>query len=228
MQETATDPYIRLDRLAQHYGTDKASTHHDYTRVYGSVLADRIDTVRGLLELGVGGKNYRGVVGSSLQTWRDFLPHAQIVGVDIDPAAAGDYGDRITVVIGDQTRRSVLEKALGFIPSPDVIIDDGSHINTLTIASFHYLFGRLSPGGIYVIEDTQCASELRLGNYRTQIEVFVLEIMRAIETNGRIMTRRNAADFYKISEDYVLTELERWVDSISIHRGLYIIRKRSR
>lgn len=218
--------YKELDAIALSYGTDKASNHHDYTRIYAEALRDRTESIRGLIEIGIGGKNYRGVVGSSLKTWRDFLPNAEIVGIDIDPAALGDYGERVSVVIGDQTRKSVLEKALSHTPSADVIIDDGSHMNTLTIASFRYLFPKLTPGGLYFIEDTQCGSELRLGNYRTQLEDFILEMIRSIEMNGRIVTKRNTADFGKISSDFVMSEYERWVESISIHRGVYIIKKR--
>ena len=37
----------------------------------------------------------------------------------------------------------------------DIIIDDGSHINEHVIRTFQYLFPKLKPGGIYVVEDTQ-------------------------------------------------------------------------
>lgn len=34
-----------------------------------------------------------------------------------------------------------------------MIVDDGSHIPSHQMASWHYLFKTLKPGGIYVIED---------------------------------------------------------------------------
>lgn len=217
-----------LDALATRYGTDKASGHHDYVSIYERYFGSLTGTTRGLLEIGVGGVNYRGVVGSSLKMWADYFPQAQVVGIDIDPSAAGDYGQRIQVVIGDQTRRSVLDRALSLLPAADIIIDDGAHMNVLTIATFEYLFPKLRPGGIYVIEDTVCTGELRLGNTRTQMEDFLLGLLRGLEANGRILTKKNTADFYKIHQDYVLNVYERWVDSVSLHRGLYVVQKRDR
>jgi hypothetical protein len=41
------------------------------------------------------------------------------------------------------------------IGCPDVIIDDGSHINEHVLTSFNILFPILAANGLYVIEDTQ-------------------------------------------------------------------------
>lgn len=220
--------YNVLDDLAKKYGTDKSSIHHNYTKVYAALFQEIVQDVTGILELGVGGKNYRGVAGSSLMMWRDYFPKATVVGVDIDPGAQGDYGERVEVVIGDQTRRSVLNAAIEKVPNLDIIVDDGAHINTLTISSFQFLFPKLRPGGFYVIEDTQCGSEMRLGNTRIQMEDFIIEIVRGIETNGRILTKGNSADFDKISKDYILNPLERWVESMTLYRGLYVLKKREK
>lgn len=219
---------MTLDEYAIEYGTDKASTHHNYTAIYDRTFAPVKDSTNGVLEIGIGGKNYKGVVGSSLKMWASYFTNAQIVGVDIDKSADLDYGDRITAVIGDQTRRSVLEKALKILPSVDIIIDDGAHINNLTVATFEYLWPRLRPGGIYVIEDTVCVGELRLGNTRAQTEQLILTLLRGLELNGRIMAKGNNADFYKINPDYVMNDYERWVESVELYRGVYIIRKREK
>ncbi|MCA1439327.1 class I SAM-dependent methyltransferase [Ensifer sp. IC4062] len=216
-----------LDEYALEYGTDKASNHHNYTAIYDRVFSPVREQTRGILEIGIGGANYKGVAGSSLKMWASYFPNAKVAGIDKDPSAYADYGDRITAVIGDQTRRSVLEKALSFLPSIDIIIDDGSHVNNLTIATFEYLWKRLRPGGIYVIEDTLCASELKFGNVRSQLDELLITLIRALETNGRIMTKGNNANFYNISEDYVLNDYERWVESIELYRGIYVIRKRT-
>lgn len=219
---------MTLDEYALKYGTDKASSHHNYTEIYERVFSSVRESTRGLLEIGIGGVNYKGVAGSSLKMWESYFAKARIVGIDIDPSSNKDYGDRISVVIGDQTKRSTLDKALNMLPSVDVIIDDGSHINNLTIASFEYLWPRLRAGGVYVIEDTVCVGELRLGNTRAQTEQLVLMLLRGLEVNGRIMAKGNAADFYKINSDYCLNEYERWVESVELYRGVYVIRKRPR
>lgn len=226
IETRALDAYAQLDEMAKRYGTDKSSAHHNYTKIYAGLFENIRSQVEGLLELGVGGKHYKGVAGSSLMMWRDFFPRAKVVGVDIDPSAQGDYGDRVDVVVGDQTRRSTINSAVEKLPRLDIVIDDGAHINNLTISSFQFLFPKLVPGGWYVIEDTQCGGEMRLGNYRTQMEDFLLEIVRGVETNGRILTKGNSADFEKISKDYILNPLERWVEYLSIYRGVYVIKKR--
>lgn len=41
------------------------------------------------------------------------------------------------------------------IGNPEIIIDDGSHINEHVIETFKFLFPLLKVGGIYVVEDTQ-------------------------------------------------------------------------
>jgi hypothetical protein len=219
---------VTLDEFAIEYGTDKASTHHNYTEIYERVFSSVRETTKGLLEIGIGGVNYKGVAGSSLRMWAGYFSNAHVVGVDIDPTADKDYGERVSVVIGDQTRRSVLDKALKLLPSVDIIVDDGAHINNLTVATFEYLWPRLRPGGIYIIEDTVCVGELRLGNTRAQTEQLVLTLLRGLEVNGRIMAKGNAADFYKINPDYVMNDYERWVESVELYRGVYVIRKRAK
>ncbi|PDT53517.1 MULTISPECIES: class I SAM-dependent methyltransferase [Sinorhizobium] len=226
MQETMQD--LTLDELAIRFGTDKSSKHHNYTRVYQSEFASRRQTTRGVIEIGIGGQTYKGTAGASLRMWAEYFSNANVVGIDIDPSTEANYGERIHAVIGDQTRRSVLDKAIGLVPSVDVVIDDGAHQNNLTIATFEYLFQYLRPGGVYVIEDTLCSGEQQFSNVRSEMESFVVNILRNIETNGRILTKRNNADFRKIPSDFVMNVYEKWVESITIYRGLYFIRKRSR
>ena len=63
-----------LSRIARAYGTDKAFPHQ-FTPLYDSVLGPARQDVRRLLEVGVLG-------GSSLRMWRDYMPNAEIVGLD--------------------------------------------------------------------------------------------------------------------------------------------------
>jgi hypothetical protein len=140
-----------LDALAQrHYGagdaTRKAPT---YWRTYEGLLSRRRFENLKILELGVWS-------GASLLIWRDYLPNAVIVGVDILPAPASVAGqDRIHVIQGSQDDPSVLGQASAIAGGPfDLIVDDASHIGYLTKRSFQDLFPRaLAPGGFYVIED---------------------------------------------------------------------------
>jgi hypothetical protein len=101
-----------------------------------------------LLEMGVW-------KGDSLAMWRDAFPHASIVGIDLDPPEL-DLGPRVHVITGNQSDVELLglvraEHAPGGF---DVIIDDASHIGSLSAKSLKALYPQhLKPGGLYIIED---------------------------------------------------------------------------
>lgn len=96
--------------------------------------------------------------GGSLQLWKGVLgPHAQIVGIDINPECKGYEEDQIAVRIGDQANEAFLEEVLKEFGMPDIVLDDGSHKMTDMHASFQFLYPRISPVGIYMIEDLHTA-----------------------------------------------------------------------
>ena len=143
-----------LSEIGRRHGTDKADAAHcafgySYLDVYETYFTSRRDEPLRLLEIGVR-------QGASLRTWAEYFPNAAVWGLDIDPACArhgGGDGGRVHVAIGSQDDeallRSLCDRAGGF----DIVIDDGSHINELTLASFATLFPRLNRGGTYIIED---------------------------------------------------------------------------
>jgi O-antigen biosynthesis protein len=110
-----------------------------------------------LLEIGV--QN-----GGSLQVWSKYLPRGStIVGIDIDPACVRLLMEAdISIRVGDATDPVALNNMLGDAEF-DVIIDDGSHHSNQVIATFEACFKRLSPGGLYVIEDLHCSYDASHG-----------------------------------------------------------------
>jgi tetratricopeptide (TPR) repeat protein len=58
----------------------------------------------------------------------------------------------VAIEIGSQDDPELLQR-LCADGAPTIVIDDGSHNDKHRIATFEYLFPRLAPGGIYVIED---------------------------------------------------------------------------
>jgi hypothetical protein len=112
-----------------------------------------------LLEIGV-------LDGNSIRTWKDYFPKGEICGLDIDPACKSNEEGRISIAIGSQDDAELLESAFPGVDF-DVIVDDGSHINTFTIASFQFLFhNRLVPGGFYIIEDLACTYDQLQSNHQ--------------------------------------------------------------
>jgi len=87
--------------------------------------------------------------------WRDGLPRATIVGVDLEPPTI-DLGPRVHMLRGDQADAALLKDARErFAPEGfDLIVDDASHVGVLAARSLQALFeDHLKPGGYYVIED---------------------------------------------------------------------------
>lgn len=102
-----------------------------------------------LLELGV-------FHGGSLLMWNEYFAQGEITGLDLQPNPLAEMPPRVKFYQGSQDDAALLNR-VGSECAPqgfDIIIDDASHIGTLTRASFLNLFDRhLKPGGLYVIED---------------------------------------------------------------------------
>jgi hypothetical protein len=104
-----------------------------------------------LIEIGCGG-------GGSLQMWKRLLgPHARIVGIDLRPECAGFGEDQIEVRIGDQTDEAFLGRVIAEFGTPDVVIDDGSHVMAHINATFRYLYPKVAKNGVYIVEDLHTA-----------------------------------------------------------------------
>jgi predicted O-methyltransferase YrrM len=134
-----------LNEIGLAVGTDKSSQHHDYLGFYELALRGQSKIDR-LLEIGV----YHG---ASVRMWCEFLPNAQIVGLDVNQTATAHADERIAIEIGDQADPATLRRLVAVHGPFDVIVDDGSHIWTHQIVSFETLFPLLAPGGLYILED---------------------------------------------------------------------------
>ncbi len=118
--------------------------------------------------------------GGSLQMWKGYLgPHAQIVGLDIRPECKAFEEDGIAVRIGDQSDTAFLAAVFDEFGSPDVVLDDGSHLMTHIAATFGYLYPRTSADGVYFVEDLHCAYMDRYGGGLRREGTFV-ELSKAL------------------------------------------------
>jgi hypothetical protein len=135
-----------LDKIAKYYNTDKSSENHNYCVKYEKYLPfNRFDKLK-ILEIGV-------LYGNSLKTWKDYFYNSKIIGIDIDSNCTNYIEDRIDIEIGSQTDKDFLELISNKYGPFDLIVDDGSHINSDVIFSFENLFSNLKSQGVYVIED---------------------------------------------------------------------------
>lgn len=142
---------MTLDELFIKYGTDKSSLHHGYAPIYEKILEPFKGRLIDIFALGIGGYYHPDKGGGDLRAFREWLPMARITAIDkYNKEFLQEYGIITHICKQDD------EKWLPFFCiEADIIIDDCSHINPLTIKSFELLFPRLNKRGIYVIEDLE-------------------------------------------------------------------------
>ncbi len=142
-----------LRRLAQIYGSDKWGEHW-YCQHYEHHFAPLRKKKIVLLEIGIGGYADPHAGGRSLRMWRSYFRRGQIYGIDIADKSPHNE-KRILTFQGDQSDEKFLRQVIARTGTPDIIIDDGSHLNKHVIQTFHILFPLLAENGIYAVEDTQ-------------------------------------------------------------------------
>jgi hypothetical protein len=125
------------------FDTDKISPHGylpDYLR-----LAADLGPAATVCEIGV-------CNGGSLDMWQALFPHGMVVGVDRDGNSRWPEGTQRVIAAQDDPRLPGMlwEQSPG---GYHLIVDDASHIGSLTIATFGLLWPLVRPGGYYVAED---------------------------------------------------------------------------
>ncbi|MEQ8718977.1 MAG: class I SAM-dependent methyltransferase [Acidimicrobiales bacterium] len=142
---------MNLHEIGRRHGTDKCDDDHSfrgesYLHIYDRYLSHLREAPVTLLELGV-------KTGASLRMWREYFPLGQVHGVDLNPACAAHESERIAVHILSQDDEPGLDELAESVGGFDIVLDDCSHINALTLASERILFRHVKPGGFYIIED---------------------------------------------------------------------------
>jgi hypothetical protein len=212
--------------ICKRYGADKGDhkinakgeTYADiYDRYFSSIRYEEIN----ILELGVKG-------GASIAAYREYFPKARIYGIDIDPHCKEfhDPSKNIFIEIMSQTDESAINAFLKDTKF-DIILDDASHVNKFTIASYNILNNRVKSNGIYIIEDLGCAY------FKLETEFGVSRTWPGMSYNTAPPSEFNndIADIHTLTNG-IITKLDNGVDihsvySISdisfVHRYKYIM-----
>lgn len=159
-----------LCEIAFKYGTDKCPQFkHAYTPVYYELLKDRRNSVRKVLEIGIGyyedmqtldivfdkGLNRYYHRGASLYMWRDFFPKAQIYGADYEPRTMFE-DERIKTFTCDERKKEDITALINQTGSDiDIFIDDGSHKWQDQVFLAKTALPLLKKEVIYIIEDVE-------------------------------------------------------------------------
>lgn len=126
---------------------DRLSSKWDhYFNVYDRHLYRFVNKPVTFLEIGIS-------KGGSLQIFKKYFgKNSLIAGIDINPESRFQE-DQIITFTGDQTDTKFLDFVVSEIGTPDIIIDDGSHVQSHVLKTFNHLFPLLSESGVYIVED---------------------------------------------------------------------------
>jgi len=132
-----------LNKISKKYKTTKKEL--GFIKIYNDYLKSFQNKKIKLLEIGF--SKY------SIKMYKEFLPKAKIIGLDIREQKL--HLKNADLFFGDQTDSIILKRIVSKYKKFDVIIDDGSHINSHIKYTFNYMFNYLNEGGLYFIEDLQ-------------------------------------------------------------------------
>jgi hypothetical protein len=154
-----------LKEMAFRHGTDKCR-NDQYLEVYDEYFSKIRKTASNVLEIGVkrSPPDDDSPGGKSLRLWKEYFDDAMIFGLDIDPENKKFEEDGIKIYIGNQGDHKFLREMMNDVLRDsedceffDAILDDGSHVNELTLSSFKFLWKFVKSGGFYIIEDLGCS-----------------------------------------------------------------------
>lgn len=135
-----------LDQIGLRTQTDKASNGHGYLVYYESIIKHLQQEPITLIELGAGGYEFPDRGGQSHRMWEQYFVKGNIITVDLYAKTMINPANFVQASQDDPSLRDRL-------PMADIIIDDASHINSLTIQTLENLWCKVKPGGYYIVED---------------------------------------------------------------------------
>ncbi|MGA2507887.1 MAG: class I SAM-dependent methyltransferase [Chitinispirillaceae bacterium] len=203
--------------LAKIYGTDKYGEHF-YTGHYSEHLCKLRKKRLKILEIGVGGYQNPDAGGESLRMWKRYFPKSDIYSIDIYDKRKFQE-KRIKIFQGDQSDEAFLKGLCRHIGPLNIIIDDGSHINSHVIASFKALFPFLAEGGIYVVEDTQTAYWPKFGGNSEDFN----DPGTTMNFFKSLTDELNCQEF--LIPDYTPSDFARQIVSIHFYHNLIFVHK---
>ncbi len=143
-------PESLYDIALRTYSGDVGTKAPFYYLRYEDFFRNNNFTPTSILEIGVH-------KGESTKVFAEAYPAAKIAAFDLVRYDDVDFSGfpNITYLQGDQTDAKRLEEIIQteFPSGFDLVIEDASHIGAYSRMTFDAVFPRLSPGGIYIVED---------------------------------------------------------------------------
>ncbi len=155
--------------------------------------------------------------GGSLTMWKEYFgAGCRIVGVDIDPACKAHEADGIDVIIGSQDDPAVIDRILATYGPVDIVIDDGSHMMKHMIATMNLLYPKISPTGVYLVEDVHTCYWDEYGGAPKKEGTFIETCKALVDDLNALHTRGGIA----------VSEFTRSTQSISFYDSIVVLERR--
>lgn len=150
--------YSKFRETFKKYGSNKGGEWKDRNNIIRSFYAEFYEEIlknldiKNILEIGIGLDNE--APGSSLKSWKELFPNANIFGADVNRNVLFQE-DRIQTFYTNQLNRSdLLDLKKKLVDKKfNVIIDDGLHTFEANINTFEILYDLLDKNCYYFIED---------------------------------------------------------------------------
>ena len=217
----------KLNQIGLKQGTDKSSETHNYLYKYEKYLPFKQHDDIKILEIGVQD-------GKSVRMWKEYFYNSFIIGVDIDPDCKRHQEYGISIEIGSQNDINFLNDIKEKYEKFNMIIDDGSHMNSDIIISFENLWDCVAPGGVYIVEDCVTSYwEEYGGGYRKEYSVTEYFKRLCDEVNYFGVKNFEAPVFWARKEEWCIETLKKQniksktdIESINFLNSIIIITKR--
>lgn len=223
--------YVSMEKDATPLRVRQKSLH--FLEAYQLHLSAYRGTAPSVLEIGCGyppNENTQGM-GGSLRLWKEWLgPGARVCGIDIIEGCKQyeDPNNSISVEIGSQDDPSFLASVVSGHGPFDIIIDDGSHVDSHMKASFKYLFPYLKNGGTYIVEDIN--DHVKSGNSFRSPDRFIalaLDMASRLQKYTEMVAAQHNAGLLDYQPE-LLSDIDCLIDSITFCRDLVIFKKQFR
>lgn len=149
---------MKLNDLGVKNGCDKSDEYHTfkgetYLDVYEKYFSKFKNKPIRFLELGVRD-------GASIRIWDEYFANSELIlGIDIMDRCRQFATNSIHIEIGSQGDEQFIKRIIETYGPFDIILDDASHINDLSLKSFNLLNNYVRDGGFYIIEDLRNSYE---------------------------------------------------------------------
>ena len=171
-------------------------------------------------------------MGGSMEMFASWLGNGtRVVGIDILPECKkfADASKGVSIEIGSQNDKDFLLGLVEKYGEPDIILDDGNHIDESIELTFEVLFPHLKTHGVYIVEDI--GGNHLGGSFPKAFDSenrFISKAFNKVLELNQTYAKNRHPDKFKLNidqEDYSATSFGFMISNISFYRNLIVFEK---